>query len=313
MPPRNQLRRRQQSKAKTSDKKAPKQGSDPTSSASPSSSSSHAQGLKQKVLAVFRLIHIGVMGMLCAASLTHDIAAVLLFSGAIGSMFIALLFVFMSILRTQDRTAVPMPKVYYADGTVKDPDPLTVHDHDNKIATYFASELPAIAVATAWLYMWTSFRPAVLIFSLYLAYRIAYHPIFRIHLWKEPHCPEFERPFGGVPLFKEGPESSVKVVAGKDAFSSTLRAAGSKLVVVDFSATWCAPCRTMAPLFKDLAEEHKDNAVFVTIDVDHSQDVAEEQNISSIPTFVFFRESERLEMMRGASPAKLREAIERHS
>lgn len=104
----------------------------------------------------------------------------------------------------------------------------------------------------------------------------------------------------------------MQVVEGKTAYEEAMRRAGGKLVVVDFSATWCGPCRAAAPLFKQLAEEHQEAAVFLSVDVDHSQDVAAKEDISSIPTFIFFREGDRLEMMRGAFPDKLREALQRH-
>lgn len=228
-------------------------------------------------------------------------------------MLLGLLFTFMSILRRPDHTSVHLLPIHRPDGTVSQQEPITVHEHDKKVASYFASELPALAMAAAWVYVWSNFRPAVLSYAAYLFYRFMYHPLFRVHLWKEPYCDEFERPFGGVPLFREGNEEPVKVVHGNDAFEAALNSAvEGQLVVVDFSAKWCGPCKAIAPLFKQMATELED-VLFVTVDVDVSQDVAEKMAISSIPTFIFFKDGERLEMLRGASSDKLRTTIQQHS
>ena len=60
----------------------------------------------------------------------------------------------------------------------------------------------------------------------------------------------------------------------KAAWDAALAAAGDKLVVVDFTATWCGPCQRIAPLFAQLAEENPD-VVFVKVDVDVNQEVAQ--------------------------------------
>ncbi|KAF8790160.1 Thioredoxin-2 like protein [Argiope bruennichi] len=77
----------------------------------------------------------------------------------------------------------------------------------------------------------------------------------------------------------------VHAIADENDFNSQLEAAGDKLVVVDFHATWCGPCKMIAPFFQDLAEEFKD-VVFLKVDVDEVEDVAGQYNVSSIPKFV---------------------------
>lgn len=223
----------------------------------------------------------------------------------------ALLRVYISILGQQDQTPVQLAAIHRRNGTVTTPEPITVKDHDQKIANNFAAEFPGLGIAAVWFYMWSYFRPSLLAYSAYIMYRITYHPLFRIHLFKQEYCPEFERPWGGAPLFRNSPDESVKVVAGLTEFEQALEDAGEgKLVVVDFSATWCGPCKAMAPVFKQLADDFSD-CIFLSVDIDVSQDVAAKMAISSVPTFILFKNGERVEMLRGASQQSLRETIQR--
>jgi thioredoxin 1 len=62
-------------------------------------------------------------------------------------------------------------------------------------------------------------------------------------------------------------------------------------VIVDFFATWCGPCKMMAPIMDELSEEAKDFAVY-KIDTDESGDIAGQYNIMSIPTVIVFKDGE---------------------
>jgi thioredoxin 1 len=84
-----------------------------------------------------------------------------------------------------------------------------------------------------------------------------------------------------------------------------------KLVVIDFSATWCGPCRIIAPLFKELSESIED-VVFVKIDVDENPDTAAKYNVSAMPTFVFLKGGAVVDRLMGANPARLQELIDEH-
>ncbi|XP_023389227.1 thioredoxin isoform X1 [Pteropus medius] len=84
----------------------------------------------------------------------------------------------------------------------------------------------------------------------------------------------------------------VKQIDSKDAFEEALTSAGSKLVVVDFSATWCGPCKMIKPFFHSLSEKYS-NVVFLEVDVDDCQDVASECEVKCMPTFQFFKNGKR--------------------
>lgn len=103
----------------------------------------------------------------------------------------------------------------------------------------------------------------------------------------------------------------MKVVESLEDFKSELKSAGDKLVVVDFYATWCGPCKMIAP---KLVEWEKDatysNVVFLKVDVDEAEDIAAEYGISAMPTFKFFKKEAVVTEVVGASEAKIKEAID---
>ncbi|KMT20686.1 hypothetical protein BVRB_1g006610 [Beta vulgaris subsp. vulgaris] len=84
-----------------------------------------------------------------------------------------------------------------------------------------------------------------------------------------------------------------------------------KLVVVDFTASWCGPCRFIAPILADLAKKHP-NAIFLKVDVDELKTVAEEFKVDAMPTFVFFKNGEEIDRVVGARKEALIEKVEKH-
>ena len=90
----------------------------------------------------------------------------------------------------------------------------------------------------------------------------------------------------------------------KAEFDAELAAAGGKLVVVDFTATWCGPCQMIAPLFGELSEKNPD-VVFVKVDVDENQETAAACGINCMPTFQFYKNGAKTFEMQGADPNQL--------
>lgn len=86
---------------------------------------------------------------------------------------------------------------------------------------------------------------------------------------------------------------------------------GEKLVVVDFYADWCMPCRYLSPVLEKLSKEYRD-VEFYKINVDENQELAFEYGISSIPTVLFFKNGEIVGGFVGAMPESMvREEIEK--
>src|SRR5207249_108417 len=78
-------------------------------------------------------------------------------------------------------------------------------------------------------------------------------------------------------------------VSSKADFEAQLEAAGDKLVVVDFYATWCPPCHFISPKVEQLATKLKDEVIFLKVDVDESELLAAEYGIEAMPTFVYIK------------------------
>lgn len=76
----------------------------------------------------------------------------------------------------------------------------------------------------------------------------------------------------------------------------------SPLTIVDFTADWCAPCRMMHPIFKQMAEKYGDQVSFITIDTEENPDIIVRYGVQSLPTFTFFRNGEAVKRLIGARP-----------
>ncbi|XP_030459215.1 thioredoxin H1 [Syzygium oleosum] len=85
-----------------------------------------------------------------------------------------------------------------------------------------------------------------------------------------------------------------------------------KLVVVDFSATWCGPCRLISPVLEDLARRLTD-VIFLKVDVDELRSVAEDWAVEAMPTFIFMKEGAIVDKVVGANKDDLQMKITRHA
>ena len=75
-----------------------------------------------------------------------------------------------------------------------------------------------------------------------------------------------------------------------------------KLVVIDFWASWCGPCRTIAPIVEELAKEYNGTVVVGKVNVDDEESLSTKFNISSIPTLVFIKNKKIVETVVGVKP-----------
>jgi len=83
-------------------------------------------------------------------------------------------------------------------------------------------------------------------------------------------------------------------------FKETLK--NNKVVMVDFWAAWCGPCRTLTPIIKELEKEFSDTAVVAKVNVDEEPQLAAALSIRAMPTIVFFKGGVEIERLVGMSP-----------
>jgi thioredoxin 1 len=90
----------------------------------------------------------------------------------------------------------------------------------------------------------------------------------------------------------------VKIVSGISEIPKT------GAVVIDFFATWCGPCKRIAPTYEKLSESLS-SIVFLKVDVDESPELVNEFDISAMPTFVFLKDGKEVKRVEGADMAGL--------
>lgn len=90
----------------------------------------------------------------------------------------------------------------------------------------------------------------------------------------------------------------------------------NRLIVVDFWAVWCGPCRMISPLVEELAKDYAGKVVFGTLNVDENPDTAARFNVVGIPTLLFMKNGVEIDRVVGAVPRehielKLRKHLEK--
>jgi thioredoxin 1 len=88
---------------------------------------------------------------------------------------------------------------------------------------------------------------------------------------------------------------------------------GKGLILVDFWAEWCGPCRMVAPILEELAVEHEGRMTVTKLNVDENRQTAARFGIRSIPTILFFKDGSQVEQIIGALPkSAIKTKIQQH-
>eukprot|EP00698_Gefionella_okellyi_P003642 TRINITY_DN13411_c0_g1_i1.p1 TRINITY_DN13411_c0_g1~~TRINITY_DN13411_c0_g1_i1.p1 ORF type:complete len:202 (-),score=37.74 TRINITY_DN13411_c0_g1_i1:115-720(-) len=103
-----------------------------------------------------------------------------------------------------------------------------------------------------------------------------------------------------------------KHIKTHSAFQEELSGNANKLVVVDYYADWCGPCKAIAPLYQQLADQYP-HAVFLKVNVDENRETSSANGISAMPTFQFYKNGTKLTEFRGADQAQLRDLVAKHA
>ncbi|CAG5041723.1 unnamed protein product [Parnassius apollo] len=103
----------------------------------------------------------------------------------------------------------------------------------------------------------------------------------------------------------------VTIIENEAHFQSQMASAGSKLVVVYFTASWCPPCQRISPFYEQLPAKFP-KAVFLKVDVDSCAETASAQNVTAMPTFIIYNNWRKLDNLTGANPASLEAKIRQY-
>ena len=92
-------------------------------------------------------------------------------------------------------------------------------------------------------------------------------------------------------------------------FEKKLNDAGQKLVLLDFYATWCGPCKEMDPVMKALSKQHSSNIMILKVNVDKFEELSDYYKVRSMPTFVFIKNKKKVGGFAGADEDSLKRKI----
>ena len=86
-----------------------------------------------------------------------------------------------------------------------------------------------------------------------------------------------------------------------------------ELIVIDFFANWCGPCKIIGPIVEELANEYEGKATIAKVDVDSNKEIANQYGIRNIPTILFIKNGEVIDKHMGAAPKSvLQSKIDSH-
>lgn len=101
----------------------------------------------------------------------------------------------------------------------------------------------------------------------------------------------------------------VTQISSEEQFRSVI---ASGTVFVDFFATWCGPCRAIAPVLEQLETEYL-SIKFFKLDIQEIPKIPTEFEIRALPTFILFKDEKAVEAFKGADPAGIRDILSKHN
>jgi thioredoxin 1 len=109
-------------------------------------------------------------------------------------------------------------------------------------------------------------------------------------------------------------QMAVVDIASESSFDEKIKSAGKSLVVIDYSTTWCGPCKVIAPKFEEFSEKYPD-AVFLKVIGDASPEASKlmkREGVRSVPSFHYFMDGEKVDVVNGANAEAIEAAITKH-
>ncbi|GER55702.1 thioredoxin [Striga asiatica] len=156
------------------------------------------------------------------------------------------------------------------------------------------------------------------VLSFFEKWNLGQYPTFHLHLQAMLNLPSFtshalqEKNYGDDSDHTfEIAGGNVHLITTKESWDQKLAEAqkDGKIVVANFSAAWCGPCRMIAPFFAELSEKHP-SLMFLTVDVDELTDFSTSLDIKATPTFFFLKNGQQLEKLVGANKPELQKKMD---
>ena len=110
---------------------------------------------------------------------------------------------------------------------------------------------------------------------------------------------------------QDGQQKIKTISVDKETFSSEVLQ-NDKLVLVDFWAEWCGPCKQIAPRLDEISEKYSENLSVCKVDVDSNRELALQYNVRSIPSLMIFKEGEMIDSLMGAVSLELEDLVTRN-
>jgi thioredoxin 1 len=98
---------------------------------------------------------------------------------------------------------------------------------------------------------------------------------------------------------------AVSTIQNKEQLDRIIAASGDRLLVFEFSADWCPPCRKLAPILEEIAKENREVLDLYKIDTDKSSSLARDFRVTGIPHVVFFKNKESVMSLSGLYPKQM--------
>lgn len=106
-------------------------------------------------------------------------------------------------------------------------------------------------------------------------------------------------------VVKDTLPNPIKAITGEEHFKTIIDSSGEQLLVIDFYADWCVPCKVLAPTILEIARENSDKASFYKLDIEKHRKIAIQYRVMGIPYIVFIKNKEVVHAVTGVSPKKI--------